>query len=185
MTIKPRTEIKVHDGSEFVSPSSSNSPTIRFFDIATGTFSTTRIGNRITLTSLSAVFDVSMDQTAVSNQIYHRLSIFVDRRTIDGVLPNADQVWEDEFDPISFRERDNTGRFRMLWSRSFWLDKRNRQRLMFRFNHTFRKGLNVRWSGTTGAAIQQNLVFIVVQADVPGADASGVTVEMRARYTDG
>ncbi len=178
-------ELKVEDTTQAaLNASTSSAALVRLIDMDQGIGSAQRIGNVVRLMSLSVTIHVFFDQAAIEEEVWHRVAVMIDLQTEAATLPTPAAIYEASTDPQSFREKATAGRFRSLFSRSFMMDKRNRQTKVIKMTKRFPLGLKVRFSGATGADFQKNLVFFIGQADTVIGTATTYNLLVRTRFYD-
>lgn len=176
-------EKKVHD--RFDNGRSANLGTAwltRFAHIATGLNADDRIGNEINLVSMSATFFMKFDQASVTLTSHNRVSVFIQMAATPGVAPPEADLWEDQLNPISYRDRDHLNQFRRLFSKTFKLDKLNRMSTVIRFN--WKGSLPVRFADGTNLSYTKNIVFVHIQSNSTVANPVLIDAQMRQRFTD-
>lgn len=145
-----------------------------------------RIGNRITVRSLSGTFTFLLDAQAGGTD-FIRVSVWVDKQTEDSLLPSLAELYTDPDEPKSYRNVQTTGRFRLLWTRSFLMGPNSPQSKakVVKMNYKFPRGLLMRWSDAVDPVnISKNLLFFSVQSDAAAVEPITINALLRTRYTD-
>ncbi len=180
-------ELKVSDRAPApYNPSSGVGISDRVFEIQNGTGIGDRIGDSILLQSVDVRGTITMSATDVALHTVVRIALIQDMQQVADTTVLTGTVWESVTNPLSFRERDSTGRFKMLWTQRYTFtkaDEWNRFRT-FSIHHKFRGGLKVRYNGTGIADLQKNGVFLLMQSDAGAGTPTTIATLMRATYTD-
>ncbi len=180
-----RPEIKLDDNnSGIITFGASGGAVVAYAPVEEGSAQNERIGNKILVTSIHSAFDFGMDQMSVNDCEIVSVSVVVDRRTVEGAIPVTNDVYENATLPLAFLNSRNVGRFSVIWTRTFNLDKRNRQTRQFKMNHRFAKGLVVQFAGPTGSDVSKNVIFVVFRSGGTIANPTFVLMRNRLRYTD-
>ncbi len=155
----------------------------RFHEIAQGTAQDERVGKKIDVISLSGSFFVTADAATVVGDLV-RIAVWMTRETDEGTLPSVDDIYENEFSPCSFREKDATGVFRLLWGRRFILGGADRPKTRC-LAMNWKGSIPVRFAGSGTQSINKNLIFVTAQTNASvGQPVIMSTILMRTRYTD-
>lgn len=176
-------ELKVDDFAGTCIPEALLPCTWRFHDISQGLGATQRVGLRHALVSISLRITVKMNLAEALAQTQIRLAVFLDMQTVSGALPTSAMVYESGL-PDDWRNKATSGRFKQLWSTTFFVDKLNKQFVYKRFNRKFFTSLPVRYSDAGSTSITKNIVFCVAQSDGSVGTGPSVFFDMRTRYTD-
>lgn len=163
--------------------------------IEQGTEKKQRLGNKITLKSISANFKIDLGKQGTTTEAQLRLVIIQDRRP-NGTVP----VWYDAANPCVFNAKtmdallntseDMKGRFQILLNKKFtWESGVNPQ--IRRFSYYKRFNTPVLYDGTTSggslADTSRNnffIMYLIEDAYTSGGTATNVMGAYRTRYTD-
>ncbi len=151
--------------------------------VAQGDSVSERIGRIIHPISLSLIVSVLLDAANANLTSVIRFAVIVDMQQVSDTDPNITEVYESSTDPLTFRELDSRGRFRVLWTEDVVLDKTQLKRVVFRKTLT-RLPQSIFYNGVAVTDIQKNGLYFMVTSTDPALEPTIVTVHTRLRFTD-
>jgi len=151
--------------------------------IGVGQNESSRIGNSVFLKYIRCYFDAL--PTPITATGILRISVLQDLRTVDSTAPAYTTAF-DSASPSALLNRDQIGRFKVLYDRRFVIRQMSESAGMHFIRSVFVPvNREIRWSGDTEASVNKNNIFLMLYwVDLDNAGTCTVTMRSRAAYID-
>jgi len=151
--------------------------------IGVGQNESSRIGNSVYLKYVRCYFDAL--PTAVTATGILRISVLQDLRTVDSTAPAYTTAF-DSASPSALLNRDQIGRFKVLYDRRFVIRQTNDQAGAHFIRSMFIPvNREIRWSGDTEASVNKNAIWLMLYwVDLDNSGSCSVMMRSRAAYID-
>lgn len=148
--------------------------------IAQGDTNITRNGNNILIKSVSMKGWIQHNNTATVGQMV-KMWLIADKQQIGDTTPTAADIWQVAASSVTAPlNRDTTGRFKILWSKTYTVDPGNEIRPIYMYKRLTHP---VKYNGTTGADIQKNGLYLFM-ASTDDTNKPQVNTNIRTTFLD-
>lgn len=140
----------------------STTPTITHLTgIAQGDSEQGRTGNGILVRSISFKYAVQMHASAVATGF--RIILLQDKQQVGDTAPTAAAILETTTSPWSLLQRDQAGRFKILYSRIHTLSSNGKE--IISVEKHMKMYSHVRYNGSASTDVQKNGLYLVCLSD--------------------